>query len=711
MTRPQTETQIIVPFMKFLNVTRLLHPQRVAAIALAVGMIFYGTGFADDVPPDTQEVGNHSIIHTTDGGVTDKEFADYICQKINENGGKVKDVKVMADLCFGGGLLDDLQRVFGPGGACEGIPWVAGSSSAHDEVARGWNDLEVDKYPAVILGSPWTNALLGNSPHIEANDGEGVIPYNSSGNVLTDIQTAGKNDVAGSNRGKKQTSQAVSGNGGENITWKAPDGQTMGHQVVVFGGVIDQKSIKNDLGNASDAFNTLFSGEPHNVQTIKGGTRQDLFDAIGTAAEKLDENTQLVIYIGDHGGTLHDIKEVINDSIGEAQPIQIEEPTTLQAYLSPGLFQGVWGNFFVLEPPNPTLNMEITECNNCSHWMYSWNGYQLDFPSGNPMGWVSLPIPFYKIYPRMNYLEIIPNKGPRSQADGNQPMTHQGVLEMSNLELNSGGISHLELDQRLIPAQSAAFYDTGRNGEGVFVELLDNGEAVAYVFTYSPDGTGQSWMLGFGEQVGFGIVITEMFLPTGPSFGPDFDPDDLVMNPFGSLALAFPSCGTNDFTGVLEITPGEIEGYDELVLSTNYTQLTEIIDCQTSEKSPDSGYSGSWFDPAHNGEGIILEVLKDGTVVVQWFTYDKNGGQMWIQGSGTIENNILTVSNLYTTSGTAYGSGFDPNNITQTPWGTLAMEFTSCGEAILNYNSSAGFGSGTLNMIKLTKLMGIPCEE
>ena len=106
-----------------------------------------------------------------------------------------------------------------------------------------------------------------------------------------------------------------------------------------------------------------------------------------------------------------------------------------------------------------------------------------------------------------------------------------------------------------------------------------------------------------------------------------------------------------------------------------------------------------------------MEVLKDGTVVAQWFTYDKNGRQMWIQGTGSIENGILTVNNLYTTSGTAYGPGFDQDNVMQTPWGTFTMEFLSCGEATLKYNSTAGFGSGTLNMAKLTILMGNPCED
>jgi hypothetical protein len=200
-------------------------------------------------------------------------------------------------------------------------------------------------------------------------------------------------------------------------------------------------------------------------------------------------------------------------------------------------------------------------------------------------------------------------------------------------------------------------------------------------------------------------------LPTGPSFGPDFDPGDVVVNPFGGLAFAFPSCANDDFTGILNISPGEVEGYDELLLDTNYTQIAEIVDCETGETSPDSGFSGSWFDPSHNGEGVIIQVLQNGTVVIQWFTYNETGEQMWVQGTGTIVDGTLTVDNLFTTAGTAYGSGFNPDDINVLPWGTLTMEFLSCSMATLKYNSTAGFGAGTLNMVRLSSLMGIPCED
>ena len=84
---------------------------------------------------------------------------------------------------------------------------------------------------------------------------------------------------------------------------------------------------------------------------------------------------------------------------------------------------------------------------------------------------------------------------------------------------------------------------------------------------------------------------------------------------------------------------------------------------------------------------------------------------MWIQGTGTFDGDTLTADNLYTTSGAAWGINFDPNDVMLPPWGSLTIEFSSCGQAKLTYTSTAGFGEGMLNLQRLTELMGIPCQD
>ena len=43
----------------------------------------------------------------------------------------------------------------------------------------------------------------------------------------------------------------------------------------------------------------------------------------------------------------------------------------------------------------------------------------------------------------------------------------------------------------------------------------------------------------------------------------------------------------------------------------------------------DDRYSGSWFDPTHDGEGYVVEVLDDNRATVYWFTYDSEGNERW----------------------------------------------------------------------------------
>jgi len=267
-----------------------------------------------------------------------------------------------------------------------------------------------------------------------------------------------------------------------------------------------------------------------------------------------------------------------------------------------------------------------------------------------------------------------------------------------------------EAQSELLPAQSAAYFDPDRNGEGIFVELLSEGRAVVYLFTYNPpgttsDGLTQAWVLGVGEQVEGGVVVNELVMPTGGRFGPAFDPGDVQYSTFGSLSFQFPTCGTNTERGILKVVPEAGNGYEELT-SGNYVQLTKLVDCETNERPANYTYSGSWYDPLHLGEGLILEVLEDGRAVVQWFTYDTMGRQMWIQGVGDIDGSVLTVNKLLTYNGSHWGSKFNPGAVTESDFGSLSIEFTGCATAILDYASLA-FGSGTLHIERFTELMGI----
>jgi len=661
--------------------------------------VFFGVASGDVAPP-TQGAGDHSTIVTSDGSIRDDKFVDEICDKIIANGGKVKDVKFMSNACYGGGILDDLGRVFGPGGKCKGIKWVGGTASAPDEVSYGWNDATINlpANSALNLGDTWTDALagLGTAPGKPAT---GLINGgNTSDNVLQDLKEASNNDALGPLGRDMENPQTASGNGGDKITWNMTGAK---HEAIVFGGRQTNVRHNHDIANVAAALNGVWGTSPHNIQKLDGGTEKDLLDAIDTAAGRLDENTQLVIYIDDHGGTSFDVGEFI-DSL--APEVVIDEPTTISFDLHRGWFTGLWGNYFLNYFPNPLLYMTLLDPVAATAWHIYLNGAQLTSEAtGTLSGQVSFFLPWTYLLYGHNELRF-------------EPAAAKAVvpLRLSQLELDSSPINELEADQVLLPGQSAAYFDLGRNGEGVFVELLDKQKVVVYVFTYLPDGSGQAWFIGVGVQSSRGIVVTDLLRPVGGKFGPNFDAADVTNTPWGSLAMMLPPCGLTG-GGSLIASPIPGNGFEHFEDFT-YSRLTTLAPCtaqaktQPRAKASGSGLSGSWFDPTHTGEGIILEVLADGSAVVQWFTYDQNGNQFWIQGTGTFNGMVLTVNDLFSTSGASWGSAFDPADVVSTAWGTLTMNFTTCDAATMDYNSTAGFGSGTLNMVRLTSLMGIPCS-
>ena len=56
--------------------------------------------------------------------------------------------------------------------------------------------------------------------------------------------------------------------------------------------------------------------------------------------------------------------------------------------------------------------------------------------------------------------------------------------------------------------------------------------------------------------------------------------------------------------------------------------VTLLLLISTSAMALDSCYTGSWYDPARDGEGISIEVL-DVTTVAYFYTFDSQDKQQW----------------------------------------------------------------------------------
>ncbi len=254
----------------------------------------------------------------------------------------------------------------------------------------------------------------------------------------------------------------------------------------------------------------------------------------------------------------------------------------------------------------------------------------------------------------------------------------------------------------LVPGSSSAWYDTARSGEGFVIEILSNELAIAYFFTYDAQGE-QDWYTMIGQIRGNRVVFPQVVRTTGGVFGPGFNPANVTNSVVGSAAFTFGSCES----GWMDWTIDGVKGRMEL------SRLTRMLGLGCGASSPvagaGAGLSGSWYDTTHSGEGYVLEMLSTGGAIVYWFSYDAQGHRRWFFGTGELVNGDLVFSNMLMTRGPRFGAAYNPADLIVSPWGSLTLDI-DCNVGRSTYNSSvAGFGSGGLQLSRLTRIAGLDC--
>jgi len=123
----------------------------------------------------------------------------------------------------------------------------------------------------------------------------------------------------------------------------------------------------------------------------------------------------------------------------------------------------------------------------------------------------------------------------------------------------------------------------------------------------------------------------------------------------------------------------------------------------------DGGHSGSWYNPAKSGHGLVLEITNDvdgsgSRAMVSWYHYqaDGSGEQLWLVGVGPVVGDTAIVD-VVQTSGAVFGEGFNTDDVVTTHWGQVKIKFDSCTSATLTYDSVVdGYGSGMEPLNRLT---------
>lgn len=139
---------------------------------------------------------------------------------------------------------------------------------------------------------------------------------------------------------------------------------------------------------------------------------------------------------------------------------------------------------------------------------------------------------------------------------------------------------------------------------------------------------------------------------------------------------------------------------------------TQIVPLSTSAQAPalpvDPGHSATWYDPARDGEGFVLENLDGVNALVYWFTYDEDGGQRWLTGLGTIAGNRIVIPELVLTTGGRFGPPFDPDAVVRQAVGSGEFWFTGCDEGWFDYEAFGQHGRFALR--RTSRTMTVDCD-
>jgi glucose/arabinose dehydrogenase len=120
-----------------------------------------------------------------------------------------------------------------------------------------------------------------------------------------------------------------------------------------------------------------------------------------------------------------------------------------------------------------------------------------------------------------------------------------------------------QIDQRF----TGTWFDPTQAGHGVFVEVLQGGQLVAYWFTFDDQGR-QAWFGGVGSIAGDSVTM-DAVRAEGGRFPPAFDPAAVDYPVIGTLTLRFASCRQ----GLIEYALGEGFGNGSMPLA----RLTEPL--------------------------------------------------------------------------------------------------------------------------------------
>ncbi|MCB1633490.1 MAG: S8 family serine peptidase [Xanthomonadales bacterium] len=186
-----------------------------------------------------------------------------------------------------------------------------------------------------------------------------------------------------------------------------------------------------------------------------------------------------------------------------------------------------------------------------------------------------------------------------------------------------------------------------------------------------------------------------------------------------SLFASTGPTGNESITVNRQTTPAVTPGRWWLTpMNTSGQSVTLTLDLQVQFSGAPyligAGTSGAWFEPARTYQGFFFEIIAPDLALAMWFTYEPDGRQAFLIGTGPVVGDQVNITDLIRTRGGVFGPAFNPAAIVREDWGDLVFTFDGCNSGYAAYNPSEaafnqGWRSDQLDMARLTAIEGLPC--
>jgi hypothetical protein len=243
--------------------------------------------------------------------------------------------------------------------------------------------------------------------------------------------------------------------------------------------------------------------------------------------------------------------------------------------------------------------------------------------------------------------------------------------------------------------------DNGNPGEGTLF-----GAWFTYDIVAGPTNS-QRWYSIEGSLTGDATSApVTIFQNTGGNF--DAGPVTSAVA-VGTGTLLFESCQNGSFAYALD------DGRFGTIPLQRLLPNVDCVDAGTpTNPESDFGLSGTWYNPATSGQGMLIEVNPlDGEAFLGWYTYAADGassgvsGQRWFSAQSPYTvGSIMIDMTIYSSTGGAFDSSGGP--VRTDAVGTATLTYTSCASATFDYTFTSGELDGQSGSIPLSRLGATP---